>query len=270
MFTNADELLKFVKDEGVEFIDVRFCDLPGVMQHLNVPADTFDADAIATVQAWADETGCPSGVRSLLQLDAEDHGRRVAEAVREVRPVWEELAAEAMGAIERDVAHRIEQRDRGVPVADIVVEATNGYALPTEATTTEVVLMPTYWLRPWIVVARRGTTELLTSVVADEFVALPSEAPSPALLKLFKALSDEGRLKLLRRMSAGPISLTEACEELDVAKATAHHHLSTLRQAGLVVMRGEGRGKRYALREDPPDVARDALARYVQPSRTGF
>ncbi|WP_053206048.1 type I glutamate--ammonia ligase [Jiangella muralis] len=47
MFTNPDELLKFVKDEGVEFIDVRFCDLPGVMQHFNVPATAFDADAIA-------------------------------------------------------------------------------------------------------------------------------------------------------------------------------------------------------------------------------
>ncbi|SEE60158.1 type I glutamate--ammonia ligase [Jiangella alba] len=47
MFTNPDELLKFVKDEGVEFIDVRFCDLPGVMQHFNVPASAFDADAIA-------------------------------------------------------------------------------------------------------------------------------------------------------------------------------------------------------------------------------
>ncbi|WP_166355931.1 type I glutamate--ammonia ligase [Phytoactinopolyspora limicola] len=46
MFTNADELLKFVKDDGVEFIDVRFCDLPGVMQHLTIPAETFDADAI--------------------------------------------------------------------------------------------------------------------------------------------------------------------------------------------------------------------------------
>ncbi|HEU0040706.1 MAG TPA: type I glutamate--ammonia ligase [Jiangellaceae bacterium] len=47
MFTNADELLKFVKDEGVEFIDVRFCDLPGVMQHFNLPVSAFDADAVA-------------------------------------------------------------------------------------------------------------------------------------------------------------------------------------------------------------------------------
>ncbi len=47
MFSNSDELLKFVNDQGVEFIDVRFCDLPGVMQHFNVPASTFDADSIA-------------------------------------------------------------------------------------------------------------------------------------------------------------------------------------------------------------------------------
>jgi glutamine synthetase len=46
MFNNGDELLKFVKDEGVEFIDVRFCDLPGVMQHFNVPVGSFDADAM--------------------------------------------------------------------------------------------------------------------------------------------------------------------------------------------------------------------------------
>ncbi len=42
MFESADELLAFVRDEGVEFIDVRFCDLPGVMQHFNVPAGSFD------------------------------------------------------------------------------------------------------------------------------------------------------------------------------------------------------------------------------------
>ena len=51
MFTNADEVLKFIKDEDVKFVDVRFCDLPGVMQHFNVPADrvrrrTFFTDGL--------------------------------------------------------------------------------------------------------------------------------------------------------------------------------------------------------------------------------
>lgn len=41
MFNSADDLLAYVKDEGVEMIDIRFCDLPGVMQHFTVPASSF-------------------------------------------------------------------------------------------------------------------------------------------------------------------------------------------------------------------------------------
>jgi glutamine synthetase len=44
MFSNADEASKFIKDEGVQFVDVRFCDLPGIMQHFNVPASTVGTD----------------------------------------------------------------------------------------------------------------------------------------------------------------------------------------------------------------------------------
>ena len=42
MFANSEELLKFVKDEGIEMVDVRFCDLPGIMQHFTVPVSSFD------------------------------------------------------------------------------------------------------------------------------------------------------------------------------------------------------------------------------------
>jgi glutamine synthetase len=42
VFANSEELLRYVKDEGVRFVDVRFCDLPGVMQHFNVPVESFD------------------------------------------------------------------------------------------------------------------------------------------------------------------------------------------------------------------------------------
>jgi glutamine synthetase len=42
VFANPEELLRYIKDEGVRFVDVRFCDLPGVMQHFNVPVESFD------------------------------------------------------------------------------------------------------------------------------------------------------------------------------------------------------------------------------------
>ena len=44
MFSNAEEVLAFIKDEDVKFVDVRFCDLPGVMQHFNVPAKSLTVD----------------------------------------------------------------------------------------------------------------------------------------------------------------------------------------------------------------------------------
>ncbi|GAB7047526.1 type I glutamate--ammonia ligase [Catenuloplanes indicus] len=42
MFANSEELLRYLKDEDVKFVDIRFCDLPGVMQHFTVPVESFD------------------------------------------------------------------------------------------------------------------------------------------------------------------------------------------------------------------------------------
>ena len=52
MFQNADEVLRFIKKEDVKFVDVRFCDLPGVMQHFNVPAESVDEDFFVNGQMF--------------------------------------------------------------------------------------------------------------------------------------------------------------------------------------------------------------------------
>src|SRR5262245_27904102 len=44
MFTSADEVRKYITDECVEFVDVRFTDLPGQQQHFNVPTATLPPD----------------------------------------------------------------------------------------------------------------------------------------------------------------------------------------------------------------------------------
>jgi glutamine synthetase len=45
MFSNAEEAIAFTKEQDVKFVDVRFCDLPGVMQHFNIPVEAFNEDA---------------------------------------------------------------------------------------------------------------------------------------------------------------------------------------------------------------------------------
>jgi glutamine synthetase len=41
MFSSADEVLSYIKKNDVQFIDVRFCDLPGIMQHFTFPSSNF-------------------------------------------------------------------------------------------------------------------------------------------------------------------------------------------------------------------------------------
>ncbi len=179
------------------------------------------------------------------------------------RTVGAEMLAEAIGPMQREVVARRQQLSAGRHPGELVVEATNGYELSDELPVDRVLLLPSYWFRPWLIINRIDDTEVLTSPVADEHLALPSAAPPPALVKLTKALGDEGRLRLLRRMGGGPITLADAMDELDLAKTTAHHHLSILRQAGLVVIRGEGRDSRYALRAHAPTAASKALEDYL-------
>ncbi|HEX7994211.1 MAG TPA: glutamine synthetase, partial [Streptosporangiaceae bacterium] len=42
MFTSGEEVLRYIADADVQFVDVRFCDLPGTMQHFTVPAAAFE------------------------------------------------------------------------------------------------------------------------------------------------------------------------------------------------------------------------------------
>jgi len=44
MFTTPQEVLDFITETDVKFLDIRFTDLPGVQQHFNIPASTVDLD----------------------------------------------------------------------------------------------------------------------------------------------------------------------------------------------------------------------------------
>ena len=49
MFPNcatSEDLVKAIKDEKVQMIDLRFTDLPGVWQHFSVPPSAVNADAL--------------------------------------------------------------------------------------------------------------------------------------------------------------------------------------------------------------------------------
>src|SRR5215475_1213208 len=67
LFANPEELLRYVSDEGVKFVDVRFCDLPGIMQHFTVPVESFGADVFSEGLAFDG-----SSIRGFQQIHESD------------------------------------------------------------------------------------------------------------------------------------------------------------------------------------------------------
>lgn len=213
--------------------------------------------------AACEDDNCPAFIPLLLDTDTTALHAGVIEILERWRDaVLPALEREGLPAMQRDAAAKRELADQ-VDLAELVLTATNGLEWVHDPTIERVLLLPSFVFRPWVVVTEWGGTRVIAYPVADEHLALPSSAPPPSLVKLFKALGDEGRLRLLQRMRSGPISLTEASTELDVSKPTAHHHLAILRQAGLVTIFEQGRTKSYSLRGEPPALAQESLARYL-------
>ena len=52
MFKDSSEVLAYIKDEEVLFLDIRFTDLPGVQQHFNIPASTVDEEFFSVGQLF--------------------------------------------------------------------------------------------------------------------------------------------------------------------------------------------------------------------------
>ena len=127
MFSNADELLGFVEAEGIETIDVRFCDLPGVMQHFTVPASflteevfteglSFDGSSIAGFQKIheSDMTLLPDVTTAYLDPF------RVSRTLVLNWFVHDPLTKEAYNRDPRNIARKAEAYLRATGIGDTV------------------------------------------------------------------------------------------------------------------------------------------------------
>jgi DNA-binding transcriptional ArsR family regulator len=67
------------------------------------------------------------------------------------------------------------------------------------------------------------------------------------MLRFFKALADESRLRLVGVLAAGERTVEELAALLHLKAPTVSHHLSKLKEAGLVQMRPDGTARLYRL-----------------------
>src|SRR6187551_1535879 len=223
-------------------------------------AASGDEEAGAAFLAPLAEYGDKLGfARDLLALPAEELKGQLLDLL----PRWHELVflptePEWRAAAERDAeSKRALARNR--PPEQLVELTTRGYQYVPSPDIRRLVFFPSWWMRPWVILWEHKSAKIFGYPIA----APAEEGVSPAeIARVYKALGDEGRLKLLRRLSEGPLRLTDAAAELGVAKSTAHHHLALLRQAGFVLVRTDDESV-YSLRHDLLPQAGDLLGAYL-------
>lgn len=67
---------------------------------------------------------------------------------------------------------------------------------------------------------------------------------------IFKALSDETRIKILDILSQGELCACDILEELHITQPTLSYHMKTLCESGLVESKKEGIWMKYNVKND--------------------
>jgi DNA-binding transcriptional ArsR family regulator len=191
-----------------------------------------------------------ASLATLLPLDAGTIRARLRELVgRWNETVFREKEPQLLPILRRDA-----EAKGSLPAERILEAALPGYDYVPEPGIRHIVLIPSYVIRPEIHSFEQGDTKFFAYPVADESLALAGDAPSPQLVRLAKALGDERRLRILKRLTTGEYTLQELADHFGAGNTTLLHHLIILRAAGLVRLRTQGAAKRYVLR--PETVAR--------------
>jgi ArsR family transcriptional regulator, arsenate/arsenite/antimonite-responsive transcriptional repressor len=93
------------------------------------------------------------------------------------------------------------------------------------------------------------TTALDTSTVIDLYSGMnnPAATNLASTAQRMKALGDEKRLRIVLQLAGGERCVCDLMEDLGAAQSLLSFHLKTLKDAGLVNDRREGRWVHYSL-----------------------
>lgn len=78
-------------------------------------------------------------------------------------------------------------------------------------------------------------------------------------VKLFKALADETRLRILNLLCRRELCVCQIVEVLEIGQSKASRHLAHLRNAGLVTDRREGLWMYYSLSDPSVELQRQVI-----------
>ena len=81
-------------------------------------------------------------------------------------------------------------------------------------------------------------------------------------IKLFHALGDPTRLRIVEAMEAGDCAVNDIVERMEIHQSGVSRHLRILTEAGIAQMRPDGQKRLYSLRKEAFDQIEAWVADY--------
>ena len=147
---------------------------------------------------------------------------------------------------------------------EVIAQATGGVHVMAGRGIDRVILAPSYFARPFNYWSGAGNWRLFCYPLADSALEeVELAGPPAATIRLYRALGDESRLRILRLLADRDMYLTEVAQELKLSKPTVSHHMAQLRAAGLVTLTEQGPLAYFSLRRQRVDEAGAELHDYI-------
>ena len=219
-----------------------------------------DADARERLVSATGEWTRPTLVRALD--DPESELRALRRALRAWQERFQAVETRVASMEERDAeSRRVEARS--LPLLEFVEKTTAGIRWVREPGVTRLIMAPSYFARPYNYLFERREMRVICYPLGDAALDGDATALPTATVRLFKALGDESRLRILRLLADGDLYLTEIAERMSLSKPTVKHHMMQLRAAGLVTVSETGGLTYYSLRRERLADASGDLRRLV-------
>jgi len=220
-------------------------------EHKRVPPDEKLAQIL---DAWA---------------HAEAFGDQYLAALRNYQEVFFAEEEKRIEPALKEATSRAKKLSKKLPLGDLLEELSQGIRIDEPLPANELILTPSYWITPLIILLRIGPQRQLFLFGArpPQASLIPGETVPDTLLRALKALSDPTRLKILHYLGQEPLAAAELARRLRLRTPTVMHHLHGLRLAGLIqVTMAVDAGKeknRYARRPNALSDVSDMLKGYL-------
>jgi DNA-binding transcriptional ArsR family regulator len=262
--TDAAAFVSAIHDVGAD--GLRRVLLEDIVRHAGDEALTErvlegDEAALAEVQVRFDEWN--KGPIMAFLRDPQPQIDRMRVVVDAWLPRFQEVEARVRTLVERDVASRRHDRQALSP-RELIERTTGGLRWLPDSQVRRVVMAPSYFARPYNYIYQGADWRLFAYPVSDQVVgALDAAVPPQAVVRLYRALGDGTRMRILKLLADRDWYLTELAQQLELSKPTMKHHLALLRAAGLVTVTEEGSLTYYSLRRERLDEAGAELRRFL-------